>query len=157
MISVQSHHLILATKSRSKLDSRTVLRSVKAPTLKLGAFHFQSLRFTIKDMKLLVLSPSAILLSLLGSALFISSGCSVYKSQGRKAFEEKAPNQMVGLTAMSATAESLEDTCWTQPANEALWRIPNDTHLAIQKISENEIQVCITEPTAATATMMDNH
>ena len=85
-------------------------------------------------MKLLGLSSK---LTLTICLLMTSTACSVYKSQGRKDFESKAPESTAGVASVQSA-----ETCWTQPVSEALWQVDQDIPLYIQKISDNEIQVC---------------
>lgn len=82
---------------------------------------------------------------LLISLMFAMSttACSVYTSEGRKAFESQAPEQL----DLSIHSEDELDafTCWNQPANEALWRVETRLAMTVRKISEEQIEVCLIE------------
>ncbi|MEZ0391526.1 MAG: hypothetical protein ACAH59_04880 [Pseudobdellovibrionaceae bacterium] len=85
-----------------------------------------------------------------GISLFILFGiltaCSVYESTGRKSFESNAPGQLENAsTGVQTKSAPTSETCWNQPANEALWYIDQVSPLTIDKINEEEIQVCFQE------------
>lgn len=68
------------------------------------------------------------------------AACSVYRSTGRKNFENKASQN--GVTASSS--ENLDQICWRQSAAEALWDDDGIKEMIVKKISEDEIEVCAT-------------
>lgn len=72
--------------------------------------------------------------------------CSVYRSAGRQAFEDRAPGQV--QTNVGAGISS----CWTQPANEPLWILTTqeqqDQHYNIRTLGAEEIEVCREETTS---------
>lgn len=84
------------------------------------------------------------------------SACSVYKSSGRKSFENKAPDNVVQSLARVTSAADLvsqnsdgfigddnADTCWHQPAKDPLWHIDPNSALSVSPLNNEEIQVCI--------------
>ena len=84
-------------------------------------------------------------------AIFMSTGCSVYKSSGRKSFEGKsAGNTRGGVVTQNQEFENSSEadvasTCWNRPAKEALWHIDTQYSLNVSPVSDDEIQVCIQE------------
>ncbi|MGZ5280629.1 MAG: hypothetical protein ACXWC9_11825, partial [Pseudobdellovibrionaceae bacterium] len=56
--------------------------------------------------------------SLFSLLLLLPTACSVYKSTGRKSFEDKAAGNIrtSGLSAKIEGKEELADTCWNQPS-----------------------------------------
>jgi hypothetical protein len=62
------------------------------------------------------------------------TGCSVYKSAGRKSFEGRAPEAVRSLQS--------EDLCWSQLATEPLWDINDEQILTVTKLGDDQIQVC---------------
>lgn len=74
----------------------------------------------------------------------ILSACSVYKSAGRQAFEDRAPGQV-------QTNVGAQILCWTQPSTEPLWisaeQEQQDQHYKIRTLGAEEIEVCRDEET----------
>lgn len=68
------------------------------------------------------------------------AGCSVYKSNGRSSFEERAPGN---LTTQSLSLESTDGTCWTQPSREPLWELPDQEEVRVRLISDDLLEVCL--------------
>ncbi|MFN7729447.1 MAG: hypothetical protein ACK5P7_09860 [Bdellovibrio sp.] len=94
----------------------------------------------------------------LGVAILIAliSGCSVYKSNGRRTFEDKAGDNIVDREVGQGTRETPnsafdpvegEGLCWTQPARDPLWSLPENsqavTRLNIRLINSEVIEVCL--------------
>ncbi len=75
------------------------------------------------------------------AAVFLTSGCSVYKSNGRKTFEERAPANI--NRAQALTKIESPDTCWTQPAREPIWELPENEDLRVKSINHELIEVCL--------------
>lgn len=72
------------------------------------------------------------------------SGCSVYKSNGRKSFEDRAPGSIVNRNVGSGgSILSSDATCWTQPAQEPLWSIPENSMLTVQSLNAELLEVCL--------------
>jgi hypothetical protein len=75
----------------------------------------------------------------------------VYKSTGRKSFESKSSgNLTTGVSAQSdenpnwnSGDSSENETCWNQPSSDPLWHIEAEHSLRVQKITDDEIQVCL--------------
>lgn len=88
---------------------------------------------------------------LLSSAM-ITSSCSVYKSTGRKSFESKSSGNLTTGVSTQQNDEnsnwnsgdaSEDETCWNQPSSDPLWHIDAEHSLTVQKITDDEIQVCL--------------
>lgn len=76
------------------------------------------------------------------------SGCSVYKSNGRRTFEDKAPGSVDRQAASQILQNSdsnleSQDTCWTQPTQEPLWSVPEQAQLSVHLINRELIEVCL--------------
>jgi hypothetical protein len=84
-------------------------------------------------------------------ALFTITSCSVYKSSGRKSFEGDSSGKISHVASSSEKnarhQENLtDDTCWTQPSNEPLWQIDDSAPMTVTKISDDEVQICTSQP-----------
>jgi hypothetical protein len=87
------------------------------------------------------------------------SSCSVYRSNGRSTFETRYGNQDAvttqafsqaavaggGPTDASSQTSALtdEDTCWTQPAQDPLWDLPENQSLHVRALNHQLIEVCL--------------
>lgn len=89
---------------------------------------------------------SATVSVLVAALIAFISGCSVYKSQGRKDFESRSPDEIVdnnvGLAQPSVTSFE-EGTCWSQPLKEPLWEVPEDLQIRVHRLSHDIIEVCL--------------
>lgn len=71
------------------------------------------------------------------------SSCSVYKSNGRKGFEDSAPNKVDRSASLSVPEKSEpQSLCWTQNASEPLWTQDIGTPLTVHWIDSETIEVC---------------
>jgi hypothetical protein len=80
---------------------------------------------------------------------FLFSGCSVYKSSGRKTFENKAPSNLraASLEPTDKNSFSDEGLCWEQPSDDPLWHVDAQSFLIVKKSNNDEmIQVCFQAP-----------
>jgi len=82
---------------------------------------------------------------LISLLLLLPAACSVYKSTGRKSFEDKAAGNIrtSSLSQKIEGKEELSDTCWNQPAADPLWHIDSNQPLTVSSLNNEEIQVCI--------------
>ena len=80
------------------------------------------------------------------TSLLVFSGCSVYKSSGRKSFESKASGNLQSGIQTSDQALLDSNVCWNQPASDPLWHVDAESHLIVSKLSDDEIQVCLQAP-----------
>ena len=71
--------------------------------------------------------------------LFLS-GCSVYKNNGRKSFENKAEGSVKTQSAASTNAN-----CWVQDARDPLLPAAFASDFSIQVIANHDILVCTEE------------
>ena len=98
----------------------------------------------------------------LGVAILIAliSGCSVYKSNGRRTFEDKAGDNIVDREVGQGTRETPKGAfdpnesgalCWTQPASDPLWSLPENSpaapRLNVRLINSEVIEVCLESET----------
>lgn len=94
----------------------------------------------------------------LGVAILIAliSGCSVYKSNGRRTFEDKAGDNIVdrevgqGSRETPKTVSDLSEgdvACWTQPLGEPLWSLPPKFQAHVRVINSEVIEVCLESET----------
>jgi hypothetical protein len=88
------------------------------------------------------MSPASIFSRCLSTflILFAVSACSVYRSESRKQFENRAQGRIetnqLGISA----------NCWTQPLNEALWTHDENRRLVVTTDTQHSTQhVCLEE------------
>lgn len=81
------------------------------------------------------------------AGFLLVTGCSVYKSQGRKNFESNAPAQVQNQPFADNTEQQKTEMCWTQPRKDNLWNI-QEGHLSIKYLSETDMEVCLFPDTA---------
>lgn len=86
---------------------------------------------------------------LLGLYLLLT-GCSVYESSGRKAFESRAPGSLVsGNIGQSFEGKSLSvGSCWRQSQSQALAPVSSQEAYLVMNDSNNpdNIEVCAVYP-----------
>ncbi|MGZ5279841.1 MAG: hypothetical protein ACXWC9_07865 [Pseudobdellovibrionaceae bacterium] len=82
---------------------------------------------------------------LISLLLLLPAACSVYKSTGRKSFEDKSAGNIrtSSLSLKIEGKEELADTCWNQPSADPLWHIDSNQPLTVSSLNNEEIQVCI--------------
>jgi hypothetical protein len=81
-------------------------------------------------------------------SLIFLAACSVYESSGRKSFESNAPDNIQRASSSAVDENSEADalqTCWTQPKQEPLWHVADNSLLTVREINPEEIQVCFEE------------
>lgn len=83
--------------------------------------------------------PKPLAFLILGTML-LASACSIYQSQGRKAFEENAPGRVrteIGISSVQVTED-----CWIQPKADPLWTGLENGPFVVRTFNESQITVC---------------
>lgn len=64
--------------------------------------------------------------------------CSIYRSNGRNQFEEKAPGRVLTEIGVSSTP-----TCWLQSTSDPIWPKDFDGPFTVRPYDQNQVSVCL--------------
>ena len=85
---------------------------------------------------------------ILFSLIVATAGCHVYKSHGRRAFEDDSPDL---IDPSDVTVQMISEECWLQSKEDRLADVQNGQSLSVQIIENPEsekfnLKVCRSEP-----------